>query len=153
MHKRRRWIVSVLAVCFIAANIFVGRVQSPWRVRLDFTNWRVYAAEMHHEMRKGAHIEREITAIYYCGPVIIWTTRHEITGVPIPRMLLGTNAVQVGMVIYNRSSQQEIGRVIAVERYHEFDDGTVREGALVRSTTGVETWTPREVMSKAFVER
>src|SRR5580765_7006824 len=47
------------------------------------------------------------------------------TEVPSPGVL-GTNVLRVGDHLYDPASKREIWTVLAVERKHEFDDGTER---------------------------
>jgi hypothetical protein len=51
-------------------------------------------------------------------------------------------------------TKREVWRVLAVERQHEFDDDTIHDGVLVRSSiNGSEAWMPREKLGKVLVGR
>jgi hypothetical protein len=46
-----------------------------------------------------------------------------------------------------------MGKVAAVEKAHEFEDGMEGPGVLVRAANGIEVWTPRAKMEKVMVAR
>ena len=75
------------------------------------------------------------------------------TEVPSPGVL-GTNTLQLGDRLYDPATRRELWRVLAIERRHEFEDGTDRDGVLVTScVTGGEAWLPREKLGKVLVGR
>ena len=69
-------------------------------------------------------------------------------GTPVP---LGTNELKVGANLFSPHNSYHFGAVVELDRWHEFPDGSVKPGALLRATNGFETWTPREKLMKVLV--
>jgi hypothetical protein len=139
-----------ISLAGISAMIFSVKSSSTRKLQFDFLNWTFFGVEKVHLLGTNNSGAKDITTEYHLGPVTFSTFRHE----PDAPQAIGTNKVHVGDRLYDPISKREIWRVLAVERKHEFDDDTDRDGVLVRSSVnGGEAWMPREKLGKVLVGR
>ena len=149
--RRFAFILSAALLC-ISVVLLCARSPggSAWQLSIHPTNWWVSrtASERVLGFRSPAAYKR-ICVSYNIGPIVV--SRFVEEAFPQP---LGTNTLQVGDCLYDPTSKREIWTVLAVEKLHEFDDGTDRDGVLVCSTgNGGESWLPREKLGKVLVGR
>jgi hypothetical protein len=88
---RRRLTFAVLGGLLAAAVIFLfaaSRRQSPWRIGLDFTNWRVFVSEGVMFDPDGTRVKT--TKGYHYGPLTISSERRWTAEATTPAV--GTNA-------------------------------------------------------------
>ena len=148
-HPRRpRWRVPALLITgVIAVGLFciTSGTKSGIKVDLNLKGWGL--GRLLTESESG---DAEITrrTLYRVGPLGFLRTER------IALEQLGTNELRVGDIGYNPSDKRELWRVLATERNHAFDDDTVKDGVLVRSSiNGGEDWLPREKLGKVLVGR
>src|SRR5688500_15970615 len=71
---------------------------------------------------------------------------------PINLIAIGTNTLKAQMMIYDPHSRRFRGEVLATDNAHEFPDGTIRPGVLLKAVNGIEAWVPRENLREGLVE-
>lgn len=148
----------LLIVALIATiRFYTPKLDDSWQTPWNFRDWHFgrYETRMPFKFSPVISFVRSeqtmilVTSGFHFGPLHVFSVRSEMEPQP-----LGTNEVKVGMVLLDPATQREIWRVLAVERKHEFDDDTDRDGVLVRSTVnGGEGWLPREKIGKVLVGR
>ena len=149
-HPRRpRWRVPALLITgVLAVGLFsiASGTKSKITVELSLRRWGMGRMVLVESESDDAEITRRTS--YRVGPLGFLRTER------IALEQLGTNELRVGDIGYNPSDKRELWRVLATERNHAFDDDTVKDGVLVRSSiNGGETWLPREKMGKVLVVR
>lgn len=121
--KRVAGVVMVLLIVSGSLmTLLLSATPSSKRVRFNFSNWIIFVSDSAEFDRSGNRVRSG--KIYHVGPLEISAEQEN------QRSPLGTNVAQVGTTLYNPRTGREIGKVLAVERWHEFDDGTERPGVL-----------------------
>ena len=163
MSRTRKWlwcIAGLLAATLILLVMIIvttSGTEVQWAIVWRPTKWRVQAGQRERIIANGevtrfgilAKDERGLlrTKRSQFGPLVYERYRFE------KRVIVGTNEVRVGDVLYDPATMREIWRILAVEKQHEFQDETVQPGVLVRDMHGTEAWMPREKLGKVLVGR
>jgi hypothetical protein len=156
----RTTVVALLLIAAVALTaLSFHRRDSRLTVQWDFLHWHFGAYEKrdtvgitpvssivltsltrhHTTVRKGYHL----------GPLTVFTWWDEDG----PDWV-GTNALTAGDRLFNPATKRELWKVLAVESQHEFEDGTERDGVLVRDlVSGGKAWVPRTNLNKALLVR
>jgi hypothetical protein len=143
-------VVAATALCFV-------RRDSQLQVRWDFRNWQFGPYERRDTMGVTpvsgivlTALTRNYTTVtkgHYLGPMNVFRVWGENGPAPV-----GTNSLLVGDRLFDPVTMRELWKVLGVERDHEFEDGTEREGVRVRDlVNNGEAWVPRTNLSKAMV--
>jgi hypothetical protein len=150
-HPRRpRWRIRALLITgAIAVGLFyiASRTKSDdMNVELNLKRWGMGRVVLIESESGNAEITRKTS--YRVGPLGFLRSER------VALVVLGTNAVHVGDRLYDPTTKREIWTVLAVEKRHEFDDGTDRDRVLVRHSGQYgEAWLPRKKIGKVLVGR
>ena len=55
------------------------------------------------------------------------------------------------MDLYAASNNFHFGTIVELDRFHEFPDGSIRPGALIKPTNAFRVWIPVEKLTNALV--
>jgi hypothetical protein len=145
--RARPWLwAALVGVGLLTAAFYRPRsTDGSWHAKWNLRQWHFGPYETREEMfAMLAHNPPPpftlVTKGYRLGPLQVFTMRREAEPQP-----LGT--------LYDPHSRNQIGRVLRVEKRHEFEDERVEPGVLVRAANGTEVWTPRAKMEKVLVGR
>jgi hypothetical protein len=150
-ERSERWRVPLLVSLVLIAAFYLlahrpqeGPLKDRWKVGFDARSWKLGKDESRDLYVTKAGFEVYYLRSYRVGPFSL--SKAEVLN-PTP---LGTNTIQTGTFLYQRDGKKELGRVVVVEPKHKFQDGTLREGVLIRTATG-DVWMPGEKLSDALV--
>jgi len=148
--RSERWRIPLLLGLVLIATLYLlshrrqeGPSQEGWKIKFHKRAWKLQRDEEREVYVTPVGIEVYYTRWYQVGPFSV--SKSDVLN-PTP---LGTNSLESGMVLYQR--EKELGRVLALEPKHKFEDGREREGVLVHAATG-DVWMQRDALTNALVE-
>ena len=103
------------------------------------------------QSKKSFHIALALFFLIMAALGTFWFRPARMQALNVERVFLGTNQVHIGENLYHPNGYH-VGKVIQLDDWYEFPDGTNRPGVLVRATNHYETWIPREKMNKLMVQ-
>jgi hypothetical protein len=154
INQSDRWRAPLLIVlvALLAGYLVAHRsrphevsLQEGWKIKFDAGRWKLGHNEIREIYNSPAGVEVYCNRAVWVGPFLLSRS------LVLNPSILGTNAIQSGMVLYDPVSGKEMGQVVSVERRHQFPNGTSAEGALLRGVNGGKSWIPRTNLNRALV--
>jgi hypothetical protein len=148
----RRWLIAgalfVLAITLSTGLLLTVGTDRPWKLELH-PDWKLAFVLERETLATHPQLQRRISTIYRFGPICLSRSQLEVK----PMLPVGTNNLRVGDLLYSSHGQGEMGKVLAIEKWHEFEDGVERPSALFRAASGIEVWMPQDAITNLLVQR
>jgi hypothetical protein len=88
-------------------------------------------------------------AVLFLAPSFIGKQKNQFIEPPL--VPVDTNILAPGALLFDQATKRVWAKVIEIDNFYEFPDGSVRPGVLVRTKNGSE-WVPGDGLRKFLME-